>query len=66
MLSLAPLAPHSSPFAYADGSDKHSKIRRERIASMKYSQERGVKMKNKNAKRKIVRVESGRSRPLNR
>jgi hypothetical protein len=49
-----------------DGSDKHSKIRRERIASMKYSQERGVKMKNKNAKRKIVRVESGRSRPLNR
>jgi hypothetical protein len=65
MLSLAPLAPHSSPFAYADGSDKHSKIRRERIASMKYSQERGVKMKNKNAKKEIVRVESERSRPLN-
>ena len=34
MLPLVLLAPHSSPSAYVNGSDKHSKIHCERIASM--------------------------------
>ena len=63
MLPLSLLALHSSPSACANGSDKHSKICCERIASMNTHKKR-VKMKTKMLKREIVRIESVRSQPL--
>ena len=50
LLPLAPLAPHSSSSAYANRSDKHSKIHHERIGFMS-THKKGWKMKNNNAKK---------------